>query len=258
MAETEVFEDCDTGIMANDYASVNSKLDCMMTKMDERFDKVEEKIGKYEESLEFTQAEVDDLKKQNNKLKRYIDSLHTIVEKNVYQLEKLESKFDKLETASKKHQLVVEGVPELSRGEERIEGVVRDLFDALKLPREVEVDICHRVGQFNKHRTRPILISFYGMADRNLVYENRANLAKTKAFARTWINEDLGQVAKRTRNVVRQVAKQAQRTGREFSATKYAVYIDNKKYDETNFKELPDEVSMETMKMQVYGNTLYY
>ena len=135
---------------------------------------------------------------------------------------------------------------------------LRKLFDALDLPRQVEVDIFHRVGPYNKYRTRPILIIFYGLSDRNLVYENRTILSKTKEFARIWINEDLGQVAKRTRNVVRQVAKQAKRAGREISATKYAVYIDKVKYDETNFDELPDDVSMESIKMQRHGNSLYY
>ena len=97
---------------------------------------------------------------------------------------------------------------------------------------------------------------FFSLSDKNTVFVHRMNPAKSEEFKRVWINKDVGQQSRKTRAIVRQVAKTAHKKGIEHSARKYTVVIDKVRYDEHNFNELPKGLSTESIKTQEFDNVV--
>ena len=114
-----------------------------------------------------------------------------------------------------------------------------DVFDQLKINRGIDFDACYRQGNRNKNRERPIVIVFQKQADRDLVYASRMDLRKTRDYKQVWINEDLGQGSKKTRNLIRQIAKKASAEGIDCRTGKYTLLVNNEKYEGRDLGELP-------------------
>ena len=123
----------------------------------------------------------------------------------------------------------------------------------------MELDACYRVGGFNKNRTRPIVITFMRQADRDVVYSKRVELRKTQGYKHVWVNEDLGPVSKKTRNMIRLISKRAQAEGVDCRTGKYSILIDKKRYGENNLNELPPSLHPASIKqVQIDQDTIAY
>ena len=122
----------------------------------------------------------------------------------------------------------------------------------------MDYDTCYRMGPFNKVRCRPIVITFQSQADRDEVYARRVQMKKTADFHDVWLNEDLGQNSKRANTLIRLVAKEAQKQGIEHKASKYAINIENKKYDDKNLDELPSPLTLHDVKTVKFGESIAY
>ena len=180
-------------------------------------------------------------------------------DRTTYQMKKLEGKIDKVDTLARKKNLIFEGIPEVTGGKEDVGKSVWKLFDQLNINKGVDFDACFRQSNFNKNRVRPIVISFLRQADRDLIYASRMDLRRTQDYKHLWVNEDLGQTSKKTRNMIRLISKKAQADGIDCRTGKYALFLNKEKYDNTNLCDLPAPLHPSTVKqIQIDKDTIAF
>ena len=250
VAETQT----DTGHPQRDE-ELHRKLDNLA----ERFDTVEKTNVDYKASLEFTQAEVLELKEENDTLKESLIELSLEIQRNTYAIQNLTAKHTNLESNTKKRNLIFEGIPEQQPGSrENLHERICALFSEMGIVKPIDYDMAYRIGSIPGKNPRPILISFIRQDDRNLIYAARTQLRKSRNFQRVWVSEDVPPQTRRTRNVIREVAREARSQGARCQVTPTSVTINNRKYTEANLVDLPPELAVEKIKMKKIGDTIAY
>ena len=136
---------------------------------------------------------------------------------------------------------------------------VCSLFDHLILNKRIDFEACYRVGPYIKGKTRPIMVCFEKQADRDLIYSRRMELKKTENLQKVWINEDLGALSKKKKNIIRMISREAQLQGIDCRTGKYSMLINKVKYDGDNLDDLPPELHPTSLKqVQIDDQTLAY
>ena len=249
-----------TGVL--DMFQISAKLgkvDSILSTLGNKSTALSNLVADLKTSLEFSQGEVEDLKTENRELKQRIMDLETEECGSTYQIGKLEEKVDRVDTTGRKKNLIIDGIPEAANGKEEIEKTIWALFDHMKVGRKIDMDACYRQGNYSNNKSRPIFISFQRQADRDLVYSSRMMLSRSPDFKRVWINEDLGETSKRTRNMVRMIAKKANAEGIDIKTGKYTVLVDKVKYEASSLDELPPPLHPSSIKqVRVDRNTIAY
>ena len=243
---------------ANQHPARDEELHKKLDALASRFDKVEETSDAYKVSLEYTQDEVKDLKEENAVLRGALMELKLEMERNTYAIQKLNTKHENLETSSRRKNLIFEGVPENQAGRENLHDTVCKILSEIGITRPMDYDAAYRIGQKPGKYPRPIFISFCRQDDRNIVYTNRTQLRNSRHFAKVWVSEDVTSQTRRTRNVMREVAKEARNQGARCITTKNSITINDKKFTEENLDDLPSEFAVERTKMKKLGDTLAY
>ena len=82
----------------------------ILSVMGERSNKLGAAVKGLEASLEFSQLEIDSLKKENEVLKKTVGAIELEDKRTLFQMNLVEDTMDRLETASKKKNLLFEGV----------------------------------------------------------------------------------------------------------------------------------------------------
>ena len=236
-----------------------TSVDELVAKIDKRSITLSKTVRDLEDSLTFSQNQIDDLKKENLELRKQVGAIEMEDRRTQFQVSTVESKLDKIETASKKKNLLIDGIPEVADRREDVEKTVGDLFDQLSVREGINFDACFRVGPFIKHRVRPILVAFERQSDRDLIYEKRFDLKRTKDYQKIWVNEDMGALSKRKRGLIRLITKEAQQQGVDCCTGKYSITIDKKRYDDDNIQDLPSKLHPTQLKqVQIDEGTLAY
>ena len=247
-----------------DLFYVASKVDLMeelITLLDNKTTRMDATVTALETSLEFSQSEVEILKKENKDLKQQLCNLNIEDRRTQFQVNAVEEKVDRLETNTKKRNLLVEGIMENGGRDEDVEKTICQLFDQLAVSQGISMESCYRVGPYNNNKTRPrpILICFDRQVDRDVIYAKGMMLKSTKDYKRVWINEDVGPISKRKRGLIRLISREAQQQGIDCRTGKYAIHIDNKKYDADNLDDLPRPLHPASLKqIKIGDNTLAY
>ena len=235
------------------------KIDGLLNNLGSKSSILNTLVAQLKASLEFPQQEIDTLKEENKDLRQKVQDLETEDKRNIHQMNRMEEKLDRVDTYSKKKNLIFEGVPELDGGREDVGKTIWGLFDQLNIDKGMDLDACYRQGNFNKNRTRPIVISFQKQTDRDLVYAKRTNLRKTQDYRQVWVNEDLGQASKKTRNLIRMIEKQAHAEGIDCKTGKYMVLINREKFTGNNLNELPSPLHPSGLKqIELDKDTIAY
>ena len=235
------------------------KVDGILGKIDSKATETSETVKALQVSLEFSQSEIDNLKAENKVLRQKMADMEMEERRTSYQVKKTEEKLDRVDTAGRKKNLIFEGISEIDGGRGDVSRTLWALLDQLKLDKGIDIDTCYRVGSYNKNRTRPINVAFVKQSDRDLVYSWRTELRRTENHKQVWVNEDLGQISTKTRNMIRLIAKQAQAEGIDCRTGKYALFVGNRKFDESNFDELPHPLHPSSVKqIQIDATTIAY
>ena len=226
----------------------------------DRFNRMEDTLDEYQSSLEFSQREIDRLKKENKILKQEVDNIKFEGKRSEYQVKDLKDKLDRMDTTVRKRNLVFEGIPESNHGtKEDVHRVVYNVLDQMSIDYPIECDTCFRTGLYSLNRPRPIIVTFLKSSDRDHVFVKRTTLKNSKDFSRVWINEDLSPGIRRTKTMVRLLARQAQEHGIPCRNNKFSVTVNDVKYGESNLAELPPPLSTQNIKqIQVDANTIAY
>ena len=235
------------------------KVDGILYELGTKSSVLTETVKSLRTSLEYSQQEIDMLKGENVELRRMLNDVEMEGKRSVYQMGKIEEKVDRVDTTVKKKNLIFEGVPETNESKENVEKSIWGLFDQLKINGEIVFDACYRQGAYNKNRTRPIVISFLKQADRDFVYASRMSLRKTQDYKHVWINEDLGQMSKKKRNIVRLISRKAQNENIDCRTGKYTIFVGGEKYDGSNMEDLPAPLHPSNVKqVQVDKDLIAY
>ncbi|KAM3968030.1 uncharacterized protein ACR2FA_004805 [Aphomia sociella] len=91
------------------------------------------------------------------------------------QIELLSIGLDRHETFMRRKVLLIHGLPE--RKDEKLQDLVSSVFsDKLKVDITTNhLEVCHRLG-FTENKTRPVLVRFFDMEHRHLVWDNKTSL----------------------------------------------------------------------------------
>ena len=216
-------------------------------------------VKNLESSLEFSYKEIADLKKENTSLKLKLGNVETEDKRTQFQLKDVADKLDRLDSVSKKKNLVFDGIPEMDGRKEDTDKVIGALFDQLQVGKEIAFEACYRLGPYSKSKPRSILVSFDKQSDRDLVYSRRMNLKRTADYSRVWINEDISPASRRKREIIRLITREAHDQGIDCRSGKYAMHINNVKFDENNLDDLPPPLHPTSLKQVVIDKaTLAY
>ena len=236
-----------------DQNLTNPLVAAILSKLDKRFEGLNASFSSFRQSLEYSQEDIDDLKKENRTLRNRITQLELEEKRNETQMKSLEDRLDRVDTNMRRKNLVLEGIEETENGKDNFQSLLFQLFRQIGIERQVD-----RVGPYNNSRCRPIIISFIKQSDREEVYSKRTQMKKTADFHDVWLNKDLGQNSRRVNAIVRMVAKEAHRQGIESKPAKYSITINDKKYDDKNFEELPTPLSLHELKTVKIGKMIAY
>ena len=218
-----------------------------------------EKVTQLEHSLEFSQHEIDVLKRENETLKQRIHLLDMEDKRTQFQVNSVEDKVDRLDTMGKKRNLTFEGVAEFEGRRENVEKTVGDIFEQLQVTKPIGFEACYRMGSANKNHPRAIMITFEHQADRDAIYARRMELKNTAHYKRVWFNEDLGPLSQKKRGIIRLIAREARSQGIDCRSGKYAVHINNTKFDCDNLEELPPHLHPTQLKqVQINDKVIAY
>ena len=233
----------------------------MHTKLDglaERFTKIKKISEDYQASLEYTQEEVKDLKEENTHLRSTIEELTLEVQRNTYAIQKMGTRQESLEILAKKKNLIFEGVPENQGGRENFQDTVCAILSEMGITKSIDFEAAYRIGMKPGKYPRPFSNIFSRQDDRNVVFSCRTNLRKSRHFSRVWVSEDVTARTRRTRNILREVAKEVRNDGARCLATPSSVTINDRKYTEENLDELPPKYAVDKIKMKKMGDTIGY
>ena len=129
----------------------------------------------------------------------------------------------------------------------------------MSLDRRINFEACYKVGAFSKSRIRPILLSFETQADCYMVYSSRMALRDSTEYRRVWINEDMSMASKRKQGLVKLITREALQQGIDHKSGKYAIHINNTKYDNNNLDELPPQLHPSNLKqVKIDEKTIAY
>lgn len=189
-----------------------SAMDVVIEQLKGRIQITEGTITELIKSLEFSQAEVKDLKNQVKVLQKSdtekqveIDSLKsTIVD--------LQQRVNYQEDYSRRNNLRISGIQELSGGEtwEQTSVTVSKLFEeTLQLP-SIKLERAHRVGTITPSRPRTIVARLANFGDREAVFRNARKLKGTGIY----INDDLCPASQQVKRDQLPLLKQARQEGK--------------------------------------------
>lgn len=141
---------------------------------------VRKEVQDLKQAMTFQMEKVEELNSENKKLHKQITQQEhgiTLLNATIRQLnskvEEIDSQQDALNQYSRKHNLVISGIPE--RSDEDLEEVVKELGDLLNVPVEQsDIDIVHRLK--SKVSPKPIIVKFVQYTAKKDLYSARKKL----------------------------------------------------------------------------------
>lgn len=189
-----------------------------------------------------TDREITSLKDTNAKLFAYTKDL--------------EDSILAVDTSSRKKNLIITGVGEVSN--ETSEILCEYLFelfsqyiDTLEI---ADFDLAYRLGNQNTSRKhpRPILVKFTKESTRNLVAGTRSSLGDDESLSSVFLNDDLPKKANDRRIELRMVLKLAREQNIPAKISGDKICVNNITYDHSNLDCLPVGLRLEDAKVKTF------
>ena len=100
----------------------------ILSKLDKKFESLNKTLIEFQTSLEYSQDDLDDMKKENRTLKNRITQLELEEKRNEAQMKTLEGRFDRLDTATRRRNLILDGITENQDGKDNFDPLLQQLF----------------------------------------------------------------------------------------------------------------------------------
>ena len=201
------------------------------------------------ESLDFAHTRLDDhdaaLKEKEGEISALEKDLAQATQVN----KRLTSKVSHLERSvilqeaySKRHNIIIEGLPE-AQGEDTELRAVHLMADTMKLPiSKKDIDKCHRFGRSVNNRPKPIIVRCIMHSTRDKVLQ--AARKSTHKPEGIFLNDDLPAPIKKERAVLRQTANYATSCGATVRLSGDRLSVNNLSYTYKNLSTLPYDLSL--------------
>ena len=222
--------------------SLEEKIDILLSsslEVKEELKSVNDKLDQLNSSQNSTVEDILSLKVELGKEKKKSACLES-------ELALLREDFTQLESYSRRHNLLIDNVPEKENENVRnfvLNLINKDLGIALS---DKEVDKVHRLGNVRRGFHRSIIVRFSRHLDRDTVF-----MARTKLKGRTppvWINEDLPIQVKERRSAIRSVVNFARSKGIDAKTQSDHCLVDGKHYSYSTLDQLPEGLSLSSAK----------
>ena len=170
------------------------------------------------------------------------------------QMSELERRFNLQESYSKRHNIIIEGLPE-AQGEDTERRAFHLMADTMKLPiAQSDIDKCHRFGRVINNRPKPIIVRCIAHSTRDKVLQ-AARRCPHKPES-VFLNEDLPVPLKKERAVLRQTAKHAESTGATVKLAGDRLMVNNLSYTYKSLHTLPHEFSLFSARTRKTGDCM--
>lgn len=189
-----------------------SAMDVVIDQLKGRIQITEGTITELIKSLEFSQAEINDLKNQVKVLQKADTEKQVEIDSLKSTMVDLQQRVNYQEDYSRRNNLRISGIQELSGGEtwEQTSVSVSKLFEeTLQLP-PINLERVHRVGTITPSRPRTIVARFVNFGDREAVMRNARKLKGTGVY----INDDLCPASQQVKRDQLPLLKQARQEGK--------------------------------------------
>ena len=248
---------------------------------------LEEKVKKIEESMKTQKKDIDsgkvattaletsvtDTQKDVDELNKKLKDMQGKMDTNIKMFKDFEKKIkqdeDKIEELSKKSlkeeiekseiakKIQIQGVPE-NRLENLPKIVQQVLFDTGVKVHPLEIDEAYREGNFNKHRTRPIIVTLTKSSTRNEIIRNRNNIKRNPHCKNVWINEVVHDRVKQQRNELHAIHLLALNNGHQSKHVLDILTIDGLIYCHSTLHKLPNDLTLEKAFSREHNNHIYF
>jgi ribA/ribD-fused uncharacterized protein len=130
------------------------------------------------------------------------------------------------------------------------------LADVLNLP-DINPDIAYRLGKVSRTNplsSRPILVRFAKLCDRNTVWSMRRNFQNTKII----VKEDLAPETEENRRILIPVLKGARQLEMSATLTRDTLIINKEKYTVNNLHKLPESLKPSNLATKSTDNEVFF
>jgi hypothetical protein len=218
-------------------------------------------------SLEFSQQQWEESKQTMTQNKNEIDNLKKKVSALENELKHEKEKGVKLEMAQKDYVLIFHGIEESDMEPRelcynKIQTTLKDILEV----ENADIDVCNRMGrrlentQARKNikkrtdKPRPIWVKFTRQKDRNQVWSQRRKLSGTNIILREALTQDM----EKNIQTLLPIMRQAKEMGKKANMVRDKLYIDDKRYDMTNLKELPVDLQPENLSTKITPKEVFF
>ncbi len=146
------------------------------------------------------------------------------------------------EDYSKKNNLVMTGIEEKRAEtsgdcEEKVRKVLLDKLQITDVDK-IMIQDCHRIGFFKAGRTRPVVIRFLDLKDKNSIYKLRKKLIENKSESR--ISEHFSQDTTAIRKALGPIVGLCIKKGKKATLIQDEILVEGKRYNIDNIHHIPD------------------
>lgn len=225
-----------------------------------------EEISEIKKSLDFAHKEIEKLQRhledclgQNSEFERRLSALEKENEETKSYAEDLEDYILTLDSATRKRNLIISGLPE-DKGETTetlpltVYKFVQPYVTTLELH---DIDCAYRLGK-KDGKSRLVLCKFVKEKVRNTVAAIRTNLNEEGNLAKIYLNDDLPQLLNERRAKFRKIVKLAKSKKIPASTRNDKITVNNITYSHKNLDCLPEGLKLEdVMTVKVKGGLAF-
>ena len=122
----------------------------------------------------------------------------------------------------------------------------------------LEIDEAYREGNFNRQRSRPIIVTLTKIATRNEIIQNRNNIKRNPHCKNVWINEVIHDKVKQQRNELHAVHLLAVNNGHQSKHVMDILTIDGLTYSHSTLHKLPEDLTLEKAFSREHNSHIYF
>lgn len=227
-----------------------------------------------EEQKNKTTADIDRITiilAENHRKQMLDDRRLVIAEHRIGQTEqvnrRLMQQINELENRTKQTNIKIDGKYEDST--ENLKQFVNELFSFL-VPTGLDpnaVIAVYRIGKHQLPQTNPnqrhpkprtIMVTFRSVSERNTIYYSRTKLRENNNYRQIYLNDDITEMTRRSREDYRSVAALAQKYGNAVKVHGDGIIIDGRKYRHGESDHLPTNLSLAQAKTVQEDESIYF
>lgn len=239
----------------SDVKVQKEQIDTLLTTQDSKQQHLQQQITQTKADIQAQRDQVDTLQTSQDLKQAHLQQQITQAKEEADHKTLLDEVF------KKRHNIIITGLPE-QEPLTSFSVVLQFLKNQLKL-RRLQIDSVIRIGHAstdNQSYIRPLLVRFYNLADRNLVWRRRHNIQQTEDQPRVKIQADLPKKLRDDVNILYRVVRAASGIEEFKSAVvkDFSVFLHGKQYTADNLELLPPPIRPSSLAVRESEEALVF